>query len=120
MFNEEQIKQVWEKGGVVGGFDPFLVWVDPCGAWILRNGYGIASNRFGWVIDHIYPSSRGGDNNLLNLRPMQWENNASKGDEYPSYKASVQAEGNDNVKKSLQYTVNDDLQKKLKTLYNIK
>ena len=49
---------------------------------------------------------------------MQWDNNLSKGDDYPVYKSKVQAEGNKNIYVEVQYTVNDSLQEKLKQLYN--
>ena len=54
-----------------------------------------------------------------NLRAMQWENNVSKGDDFPSYKSRVQAEGSNNVYKEEQYTINDDLRMKLEALYDI-
>ncbi len=117
MFDEKTIQSVWNKGLIVEGYSPDTFRKDPCGAWILRNEYGKTTN-YGWEIDHIYPQSRGGDDNPLNLRPMQWENNRSKGEDYPNYRSSVKSDNNSNIYIETQYTVHDDLQKIIKTLYS--
>lgn len=117
MFDSKTIQSVWEKGQKVTGYDPTIVRKDPCGAWILRNEYGNTANKYGWEINHVYPESQGGDDNLLNLRPMQWENNRAKGEDYPSYRSAVQADNNENVYIETQYTVNEDLQNKIRQLY---
>lgn len=119
MFDDITIQQVWDKGIVVDGFDKELIRKDSCGAWILRNEYGHRSNKFGWEVDHVYPKSRGGDDILQNLRPMQWENNDKKGDDYPVYQTTIHAEGNENIYKNGQFTVNESLQKILSNLYNL-
>lgn len=117
--DESTIQFVWEKGITVKDFDPNLVRKDACGAWIVRNAYGNKNNVYGWEIDHVYPISLGGDDDEKNLRPMQWENNKSKSNDYPSYVAAIQAEGNGNIQKNVQYTINEDLQKELSALYNL-
>lgn len=48
---------------------------------------------------------------------MHWENNLSKGDDYPAYKTAVHADGNKNVHQEGQYTVNKSLQQELNKLY---
>lgn len=119
MYNEETIQQVWEKGRIVAGYDSAIIRKDPCGAWIMRNDYGNTNSKFGWEIDHIYPESLGGDDNLLNLRPMHWENNKSKGDDYPVYQVAVQSDGADNITINTQYSINKDIQSKIRQLYNL-
>lgn len=119
MFDEKTIEQVWKIASTVEGFNPEIVRKDACGAWIMRNQYGNRNSIFGWEVDHVYPLSMGGDDNIINLRAMQWENNLSKGDDYPVYKSRIQAEGNKNIYKEEQYTVNNNLQSKLKQLYNL-
>ncbi len=58
--------------------------MDRCGALIDRYAYGQTTpNGTGWEIDHIIPVSKGGTDDLLNLQPLQWQNNRSKGDNYP-------------------------------------
>lgn len=119
-YNEELIQTIWEKGLVQEGFDPNVARKDACGAWILRNQYGNTDSNFGWEIDHVYPRALGGTTIEENLRPMQWQNNRSKGDDYPSYMASMRAVNNENEPIEGQYTVNESLRNKLAQLYHIK
>lgn len=119
MFSEEIIQQVWEKATIVEGYDAETIRKDSCGAWILRTEYGNTNSIYGWEIDHIYPESKGGDDSIDNLRAFQWENNRSKGDDYPSYNAVVQAEDSSNIYVEKQYSVNSTVQEKLKRLYGI-
>ena len=117
MLNDEIMQLIWAKARIVTGYDPNIIRKDSCDAWIMKSEYGNFDNKFGWVIDHVYPKSLGGDDAMLNLRPMQWENNNSKSDDYPTYRVSIQSEGNDNVSIKGQYTVNSDLQNQIKEFY---
>lgn len=119
MFTNEIIEQVWNRALVEEGFDPDVVRKDACGAWIIRNQYGNRESLYGWEIDHIYPESLGGQDHLENLRAMQWENNVSKGDDYPSYSSKVIAEGSKNIHKDDQFTVNENRQGIIRKLYNL-
>jgi hypothetical protein len=56
---------------------------DDCGAWMARSAYGDTDAAMGWQVDHILPKSKGGDDELPNLRPLHWRNNARKGDAHP-------------------------------------
>ncbi len=125
MDNDALKRNVWEKGQVVDGFNPDLYRKDPCGAWIVWDKFGIQDNIYGWEIDHIYPKSRLKErgfkedaiSDLRNLRPMQHQNNASKGDDYPSYTAIITSEGNKNIEKERNLTVNPATREIIEQLY---
>ena len=100
MFSDSQIKQIWdEKGIIVEGYDKDLYRKDAAGAWIAFSMYGNRDSVLGWEIDHVWPKSKGGGEHPENLRPLNWRNNDSKGDDYPVYRTAIIAEGNKNVQK---------------------
>ncbi len=77
-FTEWTIQKVWEKGIIAPG-QPSGTWrKDGCDDWIGREYYGNRNSKYGWEIDHIKPVSDGGSDELSNLRPLQWENNARR------------------------------------------
>ena len=93
-FDDNTVQSVWEKGRVVSGNDPSVWRQDQCNAWICRHLHGNRDSQYGWEIDHITPESEGGSDDLYNLRPLQWKNNASKQD--GRLVCSVAATGSDN------------------------
>ena len=96
-FTDEMVLAVWRKGKAIPGYNPNKYRQDSAGAWMAFADYGNTNSDYGWEIDHIIPLSKGGSNNIDNLQPMQWENNRSKGDNYPFYHASVTSRDNRNV-----------------------
>lgn len=88
-FDQSTILSVWLKGLVVPGYNPQDVRKDVCGQFIKWSDYGNTSSRFGWEIDHIRPVAKQGDDSLLNLQPLQWENNRYKSDNYPNWACKV-------------------------------
>lgn len=118
-FSNELIQKVWEKGIPVENYNPEKFRIDSAGAWIVRDQYGQETD-YGWTIDHIFPECKGGSNDLLNLRPMQWENNNSKSDDFPDYKAVITRSDNKNIRSEQNLTVNEGIQKQLNLLFGIK
>ncbi len=78
MADDDLVKQVWQKGKVVPDYDPARFRKDQCDAWMAFADYGNRDSKLGWEIDHIKPKDDGGTDELSNLRPLQWGNNASK------------------------------------------
>ncbi len=115
----EVVQRVWDKGIIVENYDATLYRKDSAGAWIARNSYGDRNSVLGWEIDHVYPEVKGGKNHFVNLRPMNWQNNVSKGDDYPNYTAAIISDGNRNIPMGSQKTVNRALQEDLSKLYNL-
>jgi UDP-glucose 6-dehydrogenase len=92
-FSSRVIQMVWNKGMTVPGIDPSEKRKDSCGAWIERNQYRVyEDNGTGWEIDHIKPVILGGNDDISNLQPLQWQNNRSKGNNYPGNVCSREAE----------------------------
>ncbi len=70
---------VWNKGKIASNNDSKIWRQDECNAWMQFSKYGDRSSIYGWEIDHIVSQDHGGSGTLDNLRPLHWENNASKG-----------------------------------------
>ena len=112
-YSKELKDKIWEKGVPVDGYDPQIARKDACGAWIIRDLYGDKETMFGWEIDHIFPESKliefgklDKASDIINLRPLNVANNASKSDSYPEYKATLTSDGEKNVGCDKFYVVN--------------
>ena len=129
-YTEEEKLTVWNKGQVVPGYDPArfrkdVAWPDVvaaeqsgydparfrkdvAGAWMEWSKFGDASNELGlgWEIDHLKPVAKDGTDNLYNLRPLQWKNNRSKGDDYPVWISEVSSSDNTNIYLRQRWTIN--------------
>jgi len=105
ILTENILKQIWNKGQIVDGYDPNVVRKDACGAWIKWEKYGDRHSAFGWEVDHIYPqavlltkgASQDEIDNIQNLRPLHWLNNQTKGADYPEYHSGITSEDRHNV-----------------------
>lgn len=120
IFDDETINRIWEKGRTVEGVDPSKFRKDACGAWIARNKFRKGDSEFGWVVDHIYPRSMGGGDDLVNLRPLNIQNNISKSNSYPAYVACVTSSGEKNIRKLRTKIVNLKKQQILNELFGAK
>ena len=74
------LSAVWAKGHRVKGQDSDQWRKDDCAAWIRWEQYGNRNSKRGWEVHHVVPQADGGSDELENLVPLQWENNASTGD----------------------------------------
>lgn len=79
---------VWRRGLGVPGYDPDVWRRDACGAMMYFDDYGVVT-AYGWEIDHIFPVSKGGRDELCNLQPLHWKNNRRKGDDWPNWWCAV-------------------------------
>lgn len=127
-FSEVEKNKIFRKARIIEGLDADEWRMDACDAIIYRYSYGRNDDFFGWEVDHIVPKSRlqekGVPQELIddfrNLRPLNWRNNASKGDDYPKYKAEIRSEdgGESNVLRASNRTVNKAKQEELRSLYS--
>lgn len=125
--SEKDKDRIFRKGRKIEGLDADEWRMDACDAIIHRGSYGRDDDFFGWEVDHIVPRSLLEDNGVpqeliddfRNLRPLNWRNNVSKGNDYPKYTAEICSEdgGKSNVLRSSKRTVNKSRQNELKDLY---
>jgi 5-methylcytosine-specific restriction endonuclease McrA len=79
MPSKKVIEQVWEKADPIRGRDEDVWRRDDEGNVIRHGSYGTVG-KYGWEIDHKNPVSKGGTDNIRNLRPLHWEENREKSD----------------------------------------
>lgn len=124
-YSEEQKLEFWGEINTVDGENEDEVRRDASGAIIHYSDYKNRDSIYGWEIDHIYPrallEAAGVPEDLINapanLRAMNWQNNVSKGSDYPRYSTVVKAKGNVNVATKGSRIVNAAKQEELQELY---
>lgn len=84
------VETVWRKGKTIPGYPASKYRKDSCGAIIQRSMYG-KKTKNGWEIDHDKPVSKGGGDELSNLKPLQWENNRYKSDNWPYWSCKIRS-----------------------------
>jgi len=115
-FSDEKINSAWEKAKAVTGFDPNKYRQDSAGAWMQKDKYGKEEN-YGWEIDHKLPVSLGGEDDDINLQAMQWENNRTKNNDFPSFKTSITSNGNNYKREEQSWNFSESFVARLKQLY---
>lgn len=70
---------VWAKGRPIPNFDPNVWRHDIYGSVMKYQEYGNRLSEHGWEFDHIVRVRDGGSDDVSNLRPLNWKNNASRG-----------------------------------------
>lgn len=81
VWTTEQIKSVWQKARSIPDFDPAQFRIDTCLNIMEFLRFGDRNADYGWEIDHINPVSNGGTDDINNLQPLNWKNNAAKSDQ---------------------------------------
>lgn len=79
-WSEQTKKTVWQKGGEIPNFSPDIWRWDKCGLVMKWSEHGNRDSEYGWEIDHIKPVSNNGEDDINNLQPLNWKNNADKSD----------------------------------------
>lgn len=123
--DQELIEAVWEKGTKIEQYDETKVRKDACGAWMIKEHYGDRGSFFGWEIDHIFPQSTLRERQvpeneidaIENLRPLNWRNNDSKGQDYPVYHGKVTSKENANILGDYEYEVGREDQDRITQMF---
>lgn len=79
-FSLDTINGVWAKGREIPKFHSGIWRWDKCGLVMSYEEHGNRQSEHGWEVDHINPVSNSGNDYLNNLQPLNWKNNANKGD----------------------------------------
>ena len=124
MIEQELLRKLWNGRQTVEGLEPDEFRLDPCNALIEWSKYGDPLDDNGWVIDNIVPRAmlKGAPeeeiDDPVNLRPMHYKNNASKGDDFPIYSTKVKYVEGKNEMIDDWYEVNEELKQTLIEKYS--
>ena len=74
-------EEIWKKGTPIKGKDPDIYRKDGYGNIMYKSSYG-KDSMMAWEIHHIKPTSKGGDNDIKNLIPLNARFNKIKAAKY--------------------------------------
>ena len=77
--DEQRKLAVWAKGTPIIGYPETVYRRDYTGRAMRYSDYGNRSSNYGWEFGHIVAAALGGSGDISNLRPENWETNASAG-----------------------------------------
>jgi 5-methylcytosine-specific restriction endonuclease McrA len=80
--DEKTKRAVWNRSSPIPDYPADKWGRDICGHAMKYSDHG-KEGDYGWEIDHIKPSSKGGSDFLDNLQPLWWKHNRQKGYTYP-------------------------------------
>ena len=81
-FDKLTIDAVWNKAQTIKDKNPAIYRTDILGNMLYHGSFG-KQTIMGWEIDHIKPVSKGGTDDIGNLRVLNSGANVKKGDTYP-------------------------------------
>lgn len=105
--SQDIVIEVWKKAKPVDGVNPDQLRQDYAGAWIRFVDYGNRDSQYGWEIDHLKPLSMNGTDVPDNCLPLQWQNNVSKGNDYPRWTTAMTSDGQNNVEFVKYWKINE-------------
>ena len=79
--SETRKRAAWQKASVVPGYDPQLLRRDRFGNLMSWPEYGKQTD-FGWELDHVWPTSLLGSDDLTNLAATHWKANRLKSNNF--------------------------------------
>ncbi len=75
-YDSDELRHIWQKAAPAPSpRSPSECRMDAFHALIKWSRYGKRA-EYGWDVDWIVPSCRGGSDSMVNLRPMHWMNSA--------------------------------------------
>ncbi len=77
-WSETKKNEVWNKGTIIPGLNSDQFRNDKWGKKMQYSEHGNRNSINGWEIDHINPVSNSGGDEISNLQPLHWANNADK------------------------------------------